>query len=274
MMTHNMRVRRWFALLLAAWLVFAATGASAAKSRTKAKNAGLRMAGHADSTWTGVVPERDEGMAIPRLYQADYLQTVCTYNGVPKSVGTSGCGAVSVSMVIAYLTGNTAQNPYLVFYSLARSGLYQGSGLNAAALSAAAKNYGVYSKWVDCNEETIISALCAGYPVIMHMGTGEFTSGGHYIVLRGVTGEGLILVNDPASPERSGQEYELSLILEEAKEDAPCMICWAQDMPRYSRPIPSTLVKTQVAAKNEPIAPVDPAAAGARVTPAPANPMK
>lgn len=44
------------------------------------------------------------------------------------------------------------------------------------------------------------------------MAKGHFTSGGHFIVLRGVTAEGKILVADPASIDRSNQEWELSII--------------------------------------------------------------
>ena len=45
----------------------------------------------------------------------------------------------------------------------------------------------------------------------------HFTKGGHFIVLRGVTSEGKILVADPASVTRSNQEWDLSLIINESK---------------------------------------------------------
>ena len=47
------------------------------------------------------------------------------------------------------------------------------------------------------------------------MGPGHFTNGGHFIVLRGVTLDGSILVADPASSDRSLTTWELDLILEE-----------------------------------------------------------
>ena len=48
------------------------------------------------------------------------------------------------------------------------------------------------------------------------MAQGHFTSSGHFIVLRGVTSEGKILVADPASYQRSNKEWDLSIILDEA----------------------------------------------------------
>ena len=49
------------------------------------------------------------------------------------------------------------------------------------------------------------------------MGKGIFTRNGHYIVLRGVTDDGKILVNDPNSESRSEKAYPLSTILNQSK---------------------------------------------------------
>jgi hypothetical protein len=52
------------------------------------------------------------------------------------------------------------------------------------------------------------------------MSKGHFTSRGHFIVLRGVTEDGKILVADPASVKRSEQLWDLSVILDEANKNA------------------------------------------------------
>ena len=51
------------------------------------------------------------------------------------------------------------------------------------------------------------------------MAEGHFTKGGHFIVLRGMQ-DGKILVADPASYQRSGQSWDLSIILDEASRRA------------------------------------------------------
>ena len=73
--------------------------------------------------------------------------------------------------------------------------------------------------------EHTVKALEAGYPVIAHMGAGTFTKSGHYILLRGLTEDGRVLVNDPNSEKRSYQAYDISLIVKEAKTDYPFMVC-------------------------------------------------
>ncbi len=51
--------------------------------------------------------------------------------------------------------------------------------------------------------------------IIALVGPGHFTRGGHYIVLRGVTLSGDVLVADPASRDRSLVTWDPQLILDE-----------------------------------------------------------
>lgn len=179
--------------------------------------------------WKGVVPSDERGMAIPMLFQGDYRQTVCTYRGTARSVATSGCGATSLSMVIAYLTDNTQQNPYSLFCQSVDDGRYYGSGWSHDTLSHYARLYGVKSQWITNDADAILQALRDGKPVIAHMGPGIFTSRGHYLVLRGVTEDGLVLMNDPASRSNCERAFPIETLLKQAKTSQSFMICWTDD---------------------------------------------
>lgn len=189
-----------------------------------------------EKLWRGVKPSDERGMAIPMLFQGDYAQTVCTVSGIPRSVATSGCGATSLSMVIAYLTGNTDQNPYTLFCDSVDAGRYHGSGWSHGTLSLYAENYGVHSRWIANDADTILSALREGKPVIAHMGPGIFTSRGHYLVLRGVTEDGLVLMNDPNSRDNCVKAFPIDTLLKQAKTSEAFMVCWSDDMPEYEAP--------------------------------------
>ena len=67
--------------------------------------------------------------------------------------------------------------------------------------------------------QKIVDALSNGKLVVAIMTKGHFTNSGHFIVLRGVK-DGKILVADPASRDRSGMEWDLPLILNEASTHA------------------------------------------------------
>lgn len=176
--------------------------------------------------WKGVVPSDEAGMGIPMLFQGDYGQIILYYNGEAKSVASSGCGATSVSMVIAYLTGNVEQNPYLLFCKAVDDGRYHGNGLSHDTLVWLAKSYGVKCRWISNSADAVLEALAEGKPVIAHMGEGIFTSKGHYIVLRGVTEDGKILVNDPNSRSNCHKAFPLDTILAQTRTSASFMVCW------------------------------------------------
>lgn len=174
--------------------------------------------------WKGVIPANDGGMPIPRLYQYDYTTVLCQYGGVPRSVSTSGCNVTCVAMVAAYLT-DEEHSPEELFSWALESDLYHGNGLSLSDVSKVAASLGVSGKWIGCNGNAVVKALKDGKPVIAHMGPGLFTKHGHYIVLRGVTKNGKILVNDPNSEYRSTLAYPMDTILREARGSTPFMVC-------------------------------------------------
>lgn len=61
------------------------------------------------------------------------------------------------------------------------------------------------------------------------MGPGIFTSGGHYIVLRGITDDRYVFVNDPGSRNRNKYAYKLSTIVAQARTNYSFMICEYND---------------------------------------------
>ena len=95
-----------------------------------------------------------------------------------------------------------------------------GSGSYHALIPAAAEAWGLPVSGCTASEpQRITDALSSGKLVVAIMSAGHFTSSGHFIVLRGVKDE-KILVADPASRTRSEQSWELSIILNEASKAA------------------------------------------------------
>ena len=58
------------------------------------------------------------------------------------------------------------------------------------------------------------------YFLIVWIGMGIFTRGGHFIVLKGITEDGRIMVNDPNDSNRKNHnqtEFSINLLLTEGK---------------------------------------------------------
>lgn len=137
------------------------------------------------------------------------------------NIGGYGCGPTAMAIVVSSLTGETVDPVEMVKWSYDNGYWAPGGGSYHALIPGAAKAFGLKSEGSTAKEpQRIVDALSSGKLMVALMGKGHFTSGGHFIVLRGVTSGGKILVADPASKKRSEQEWDLSLILDEAHKSA------------------------------------------------------
>lgn len=170
---------------------------------------------------------KEFGLKIAPIYQYDYEDVVCTVNGEGKSVASSGCGTTCLAMVIGYLQKTDAPSPEKLFEQAYDNGDYYGYGLSHDALSRLAEMYGVDCIWIEGQdeEEKLLKALRNGYPVIAHMGPGTFTDEGHYILLRSLTDDGRVVVNDPNSAVNTWKTHTLKEIVIQGKGNTPFMVC-------------------------------------------------
>lgn len=164
-------------------------------------------------------------MDVPLDFQFMYTRVICTIGGVEKRVRESGCGAASASMVIRYFTGETKYDPEYLFEWAYKNGQYAGYGLAEVTVSRFLGLAGIQSYWIKPSAEKVARALREGHPVIALAREGYFTTGGHYIVLTGITRDGYVTVNDPNNSSMCRMEFRLETVLRQTK----CfLICGAE----------------------------------------------
>lgn len=140
--------------------------------------------------------------------------------GKSGSIGEAGCGPTALAIVVASLTDNQV-TPYDVAQWSAENGYRcEGNGSYHSLIPNGGEHYGLTVTGIGNNSKKLVEALNEGKLVIAIMSKGHFTSSGHFIVLRGVTEDGNILVADPASVKRSNQEWALGIITNEASRKA------------------------------------------------------
>lgn len=132
-------------------------------------------------------------------------------------IGTHGCGPTSMSIVVSTLTGTNVDPVEMAQWSYENGYYCPGGGSYHSLIPKAAEHWGL-SVDINLDGEDVADALAEGKLVVAIMSKGHFTKSGHFIVLRGITADGKVLVADPASLKRSNQEWDLSLILEEARK--------------------------------------------------------
>ena len=139
--------------------------------------------------------------------------------GESDTIGQAGCGVVCMATVISALTGEVHDPVELAGWSVENGYYCEGNGSYHSLIPAAATAYGL--TWEgNLATQGIVDALAEGKLVVAVMGKGHFTKGSHFIVLRGMTGEGKVLVSDPANYTRSTMEWELAVIVEEVAKAA------------------------------------------------------
>lgn len=157
--------------------------------------AGGGAATNEENTTTNRVPGvyPPNGMQIPIYYQTDY-PTVLFGGG---SIATSGCGPTSFAMVVTYLKNQRITPPDVVLWAGATTYYVPGAGMSWSFFADAVAHYECGGIVQTSDAGTVLRALADNRPVICSQRAGIFTSAGHFIVLRGVTSDGKVLVNDP-----------------------------------------------------------------------------
>lgn len=139
--------------------------------------------------------------------------------GSSGTIKTSGCGPTSMAICISTLSNEIVDPITVADWAVDNGYRVVHSGSKRELINAAATNWGLNCEEIGKDGQAIINALSEGKLVVALMGQGHFTEGGHYIVIRGVTEEGKILVADCASRTRTNQEWDIDILLSEVKDE-------------------------------------------------------
>lgn len=149
------------------------------------------------------IREDCESGDVPLLMQWDQRWGYLQYGS--DVAGLTGCGPLCLSMVGWYLTEDDAFTPDKMLAFAAENGYYSpGNGSSWTLISEGGVKLGLDVTEIPLVKSRIFKNLEVGNPIICAMGPGDFTTGGHYIVLVGCE-DGLIRVNDPNSRANSAK---------------------------------------------------------------------
>lgn len=148
---------------------------------------------------------------MPYLYQTDPLWANKPYAG--SNIRIAGCGPTSLSMVYAYLTGKTDLDP-VAMASFADEHNFAPTGATEwRFMTDGAAAIGLRSTPVAPSRASIASALDAGMPIICCLTPGDFTTVGHFLVIKGIDSRGMVEIHDPNSPCNSAKRWPISQVL-------------------------------------------------------------
>lgn len=153
---------------------------------------------------------------IPHFIQWDRRWGYSLYG--TQMMGLDGCGPTSLAMVAAGLTGNVSYNPrYVADFAQDKGYITSDNSTTWTLMSEGSKSFGITPKELTLDGNVITAALRRGEPIIASMGPGDFTKGGHFIVMTGVTDTGTILINDANSRVNTATEWDLARLMTQIK---------------------------------------------------------
>ena len=136
------------------------------------------------------------------------------------NIGGYGCGPTAMAIVVSSLTSDIADPIEMAEWAYENGGWCSKSGSYHVMIPSAAEAWVLpVEGGTAAAPRRILDALAGGKLVVAIMSKGHFTSGGHFIVLRGVQ-DGQILVAATNSYARSEKLWDLSIILGEASRVA------------------------------------------------------
>lgn len=137
--------------------------------------------------------------------------------GDDSNVAISGCGPTTLAMAVVALTGNEEATPAAIAKFAMQEGYYMsGTGTMWSLMTEGAAAYGVRSEQINISQIEIKQHLDQGDIVICSVRQGDFTTGGHFILLYDYDDEGFS-INDPFSLYRSGQKWDYGKIRSQIK---------------------------------------------------------
>lgn len=160
--------------------------------------------------------ESAESAAVPHLYQWDTRWGYTVYSSTTFAL--TGCCPTSLSMVYAGLTGKADITPYDMGVRAQNGGyMTQYNGTDGSFLVAEAASLGLACTEIGVDADALKAELSRGNVVICNVGPGDFTTGGHYIVIAGLADDGTLIVNDPYSAENSAKTWDVGQVIGQTK---------------------------------------------------------
>lgn len=127
-----------------------------------------------------------------------------------EGFGLCGCGPTCIAAIISNLAGVPVDPEEMRVYGLSVGSWLPSGGTTYGFLIETAKKYGIKTTQIYASDKDALFAALKDENklVLATMGPGDFTLGAHFMLFRGMTDEGKILISDSYSYKYSTMEWD------------------------------------------------------------------
>lgn len=141
---------------------------------------------------------------VPLLMQWDRRWGYDSYGR--EMIGLAGCGPLCMEMAYLYFTEDTDMTPRNMADFAYDNGFYTEQGTSWSLWTEGAARLGLEGTELPLDEKMMKNTLDSGNLIVCSMRPGDFTTTGHFILIRGYDEDGF-LVNDPNRRSTSGKTW-------------------------------------------------------------------
>lgn len=146
---------------------------------------------------------------VPLLMQWDRRWGYDAYGD--DMIGLSGCGPVCLDMAYLYFTGDTGMTPRDMAVFAYDNGYYASGGTSWSLWTEGAAQLGLSGEELPLDENLMKQTLDSGGLIVCSMRPGDFTTTGHFILIRGYDENGFY-VNDPNRRSNSEKQWDFGTL--------------------------------------------------------------
>lgn len=163
---------------------------------------------------------------ITYFNQSDYRWAKHKY-GKSTPMYSAGCGPTTMAMVIDTIDPDNYITPDKMANIAYLKGCYiDGGGSTHNIVKKCADEYNIPVRAISASADNIKNSLDNNKLVVALVGRGEFTEGGHFILITSIDKNGKLSIADPISIENTHKKWDANFIISQLKKSASSGPLW------------------------------------------------
>lgn len=136
-----------------------------------------------------------------------------------QTIRSGGCGPTSLAIVYSSLQEEIKDPAAMADFAMQNGYCAAPQGSYRSLFVTGAEQLGMKCYYAGEDLEEALGYLSQGCLIVSLMGPGIFCDGGHFVVIRGITEDGKLLLADCWNEENNSKEWDMSTIAQNLKKD-------------------------------------------------------